>query len=287
MAHRFAISIAGILIEVESPLSPRELGIERRMSAFLQRTNNPLAYVFLRWEKAEEELRAEGELIFDPGSIFRMFKKGNKFYCLLDYGNGTSQALLISDEKWNDLLLRERFLGDNWTSLLSIGAGELIVRAKLPQTGGLLFHSSGINYKGKGVMFVGHSGEGKSTMIAQWEKEEEAIPMNDDRMAVRVLNEGVLCYGTPWGGTAEIANNYSAPLEAIFLLEKAEKNEIVSLSPSQSAPLLMARACLPWWDERLLQLSLDTLDKIIQSTPVYLLRWKPGKEAIELIKSLL
>ena len=76
-------------------------------------------------------------------------------------------------------------------------------------TGVLVFHSSGIDDNGKGIVFIGHAEAGKSTQAEICSKEPGVIAMNDDRVAVQ-LNEGKpICYGTSWGGTSEIARNHS------------------------------------------------------------------------------
>ena len=135
-----------------------------------------------------------------------------------------------------------------WQSLLNIGAGELILRTAILFTGGLVFHASGLDDNGKGIVFVGHSGAGKSTQVGLWSQEPGVIAMNDDRIAVRVEANGAMCYGTPWGGTADIARNHAAPLSALIVLEQAPENAIQPLAPAAAASLLTARAFLPYWD---------------------------------------
>lgn len=283
--YKICLNIADILIEMESPLSPKELGIEERYASFFGAPANPYAHVFLRWEEGEET--PKGELLFDPGSIWKMFWDGKNFYAVLHYNNRKSRSVLVADKEWENLVLREKRSGAKWQSLLDIGAGELILRAKMPRTGGLVFHSAGVDFEGKGVLIVGHAGEGKSTIAGIFEREPGAIVLSDDRIAVRVLGKKAVIYGTPWGGTAEIARNHSVVLKAIVLLNKAEENEIREISLSQSAPMLLARCFIPYWDQHLTQLALDTLHKLVQLVPVYLLRCRPEREGANLIKSIL
>ena len=154
-------------------------------------------------------------------------------------------------------------------------------------TDGLVFHASGIDDHGHGLVFVGHSGAGKSTQACLWTEEPGVIAMNDDRVAVRVNAQTAMCYGTPWGGTANIARNHAAPLRAIILLEQAPENNIERLTPAVAAPLLLARTFLPYWDALLMQRALANLNTMLARTPFFRLRCRPEKAVIPLVRAAL
>lgn len=65
----------------------------------------------------------------------------------------------------------------------------------------LLMHASVIRNDGRGYLFLGKSGTGKSTHTRLWLSH---IPgsdlMNDDNPVVRVVEGTVYVYGSPWGG---------------------------------------------------------------------------------------
>ena len=144
----------------------------------------------LRWEESAGPPVPRGDLIYDPGSIWKMYRAGEDYYAALTYqGEGQAaqaQGVLRANPTWDDLTLTEQRTGPRWQSLLNIGAGELILRTAILFTGGLVFHSSGLDDNGKGIVFVGHSGAGKSTQVGLWSQEPGVIAMNDDRIAVRV-----------------------------------------------------------------------------------------------------
>ena len=183
--------------------------------------------------------------------------------------------------------LIERRSGVNWQSLLNVGAGELLLRTKILLTDGLVFHASGIDDNGRGIVIVGHSGEGKSTQANFWNQVPGALVINEDRIAVRSSESSAMCYGTPWGGTANITHNHSAPLSVLILLEHAQENDIMRLSPSAAAPLLLARALLPYWDGALMQRAMANLNALLERVPVYLLRCRPEPAVVSLVRSVL
>jgi hypothetical protein len=164
---------------------------------------------------------------------------------------------------------------------------EAALRTDILFNGGWAFHSSGLDDNGKGIVFIGHSGAGKSTQVGLWNQEPGVIAMNDDRIAVWVEAGGPMCYGTPWGGTADIARNHAAPLSDLVVLVQAPENAIQWLSPAGALSLLNARGFLPYWDPELMQRALANLSAILARTPVYRLRCRPEPAVIPLVRSVL
>jgi hypothetical protein len=262
--HNTPIRIADILIELTSSLSAAELGIEGRLGPFRAAgaLGKPLARVALRWEESAHPPAPRGDLIYD--AALKVYRAGTDCYAALTYRCGgraaPAEAVLRANLGWDDLTLTEQRTGAQWRSLLDIGIGELILRTAILFTGGLVFHSAAIDDNGRGIVIVGHSGEGKSTQANFWNDVPGALVINEDRNAVRSSTSGTMCYGTPWAGKSNIARNHQAPLSALILLERAPENDIRRLSPSASAPLLLARAFLPYWDQSLMLRAMANLD---------------------------
>ncbi len=267
--HNIPIRIANILIELSSAFSATELGIEECLGAFcaVPAPEEPLARVVLRW-KESSWLRPPARRV-NLRPRFRLENVPCGTGLLRGAGlprrrpGGAARGVLLANPGWNDLTLTEQRTGPRWQSLLSGGAGELILRTAVLFSGGLVFHSSGLDDNGRGIVFIGHSGAGKSTQAGLWSREPGVIVMNDDRIAVRAETRGPMCYGTPWGGAADIARAHQAPLAALIVLEQAPENGIQRLSPSASAALLLARAFLPYWDRALMQRAMANLNAIL------------------------
>jgi hypothetical protein len=293
--HDIPVAIADVLIELRSPLSAAELGITGRLGPFFGRPAAPLARVALRWEESAVPPAPRGELIYDPGAIWKMYQDGADACAALSYARedraarnlAPAQGVLRANPAWDDLTLTEQRAGPAWRSLLTVGAGELILRTAILFTGGLVFHASGLDDNGRGVVFIGHSGAGKSTQVGLWSREPGVIAMNDDRIAARADASGAMCYGTPWGGTADIARNHAAPLKALIVLEQAPENVLQPIPPAAAAALLAARAFLPYWDAALMRRAIANLNAILASVPVYRLRCRPEMAVIPLVRSAL
>ena len=92
----------------------------------------------------------------------------------------------------------------------------------------LELHASVILHEGKGYLFLGKSGTGKSTHSQLWLK---YIPncelMNDDNPIIRVGEDGVIrVYGSPWSGKTPCYRNLEAPVGAIVRLNQYPENRI-------------------------------------------------------------
>ena len=289
--YNISISIADIVIELESPLSAAELGIKNRLEPFFSSLKNPKSRIKLQWKESLSLPLPEGELIYDPGSIWKIYRAGSKYHAVMTYHadgqEAQTQGILEANSGWDDLTLTEVRSGSRWQSLLNIGAGELILRTAIIFTGGIVFHASALDDNGKGIVFIGHSGAGKSTQVEIWSNKPGVIAMNDDRIAVSSGTGETVCYGTPWGGTAEIARNHAAPLKVIFVLEHALENKIEKLLPSMAAPLLLARSFLPYWNHLLMKKAMTNINELLNKVPVYRLRCRPEEEVISLVRSVL
>ena len=87
----------------------------------------------------------------------------------------------------------------------------------------LLLHAVVVSCGGKGYLFLGPGGTGKSTHAQLWLKHVEGTELvNDDFPVVR---DG-LVYGSPWGGKT----NVSYPVGGMVRLSQASYNKICRLS---------------------------------------------------------
>ena len=95
----------------------------------------------------------------------------------------------------------------------------------------LLMHSSVTVHNGKGYMFLGKSGTGKSTHSRMW---LENIPgcelLNDDNPVIRAFDGEVRVYGSPWSGKTPCYRNLDYPVGAIVRIKRAPYNKATRLS---------------------------------------------------------
>ena len=151
----------------------------------------------------------------------------------------------------------------------------------------LLFHASVIVREGKGYLFLGKSGTGKSTHAEQWLKAfSDAERLNDDNPVVRVFEDGrVVVYGSPWSGKTPCYKAADARVMALVQLAQAPENTIRLLRPTQAYPYILSSVSglkiLPAMMDRLY----ETIAALLESTPVYFLDCLPNTDAAEVCYS--
>ena len=111
----------------------------------------------------------------------------------------------------------------------------------------LLFHGSALAVDGQGYLFTAKSGTGKSTHTRLWREAfgSRAVMVNDDKPFLRVGDDGITMFGSPWSGKHGLDANIAVPLKGICILERGSENIIQPLSPGEALPRLLHEAYLP------------------------------------------
>lgn len=139
------------------------------------------------------------------------------------------------------------------------------------QYGGFMLHSSAVIMDGKAYLFSAPSGTGKSTHTGLWQKvfgEDRAKILNDDKPAIRALDDGVFAYGTPWSGKTDLNINIKAPIAGICFLERSEKNWIKKMDTNSALAGLLNQTIRPF-EMKDMDLLLTHIEKVITTIPVY------------------
>ena len=129
------------------------------------------------------------------------------------------------------------YLGEVLSSMLRI----LYAQAALVRDA-VSVHASCVSLEGRGYLFLGRSGTGKSTHARRW---LEAFPgchlLNDDNPVLRVEDGTVTAYGTPWSGKTPCYRNEYAPVAGIVRRNSPRRTG----SPRSAAPRPSPPCCPP------------------------------------------
>ncbi len=144
----------------------------------------------------------------------------------------------------------------------------------------LLVHASVIRKDGVGYLMIAPSGTGKSTHTHLWFKNIPGCDlMNDDNPVVRILNDEVIIYGSPWSGKTPCYRNIQAPVGAFVRIQQRPENSIRRLpAVSAYAELLVSMSSMKW-DRRVYMGVNDTIIELLSKVSVYELGCLPNGEA--------
>ena len=154
--------------------------------------------------------------------------------------------------------------------------------------GTLEMHSSVVMNGGKGYMFLGKSGTGKSTHSKLWMKNIPGTELlNDDNPILRLMPDGsARVFGSPWSGKTPCYKAKDVPVGAIVRIRQAPFNKIERLGAIQSYATLMSSASSFRPFSALAEGWHKTLEGLAASVPCYILDCLPDNEAAILCQSV-
>ena len=153
---------------------------------------------------------------------------------------------------------------------------------KMPDYDTIIFHGSVIAVEGQGFLFTAKSGTGKSTHTRLWREYlgEKAVMVNDDKPMLKITDNGVIAYGTPYNGKHHLGCNMSVPLKAICILTRGEKNSIVRIDKKEAYAMLLQQVYRPN-DPVQMAKTLKLLDRMAENVGLYKLACNMDIEAAE------
>lgn len=104
--------------------------------------------------------------------------------------------------------------------------------------------------------------------------------INGDKPILQSQKDYFLAYGTPWMGKEGLGCNETVPLKGLCFLEQAKTNEIIRLTPQETASRLFTQILLPT-DEENATRTLELADELIAKTPAYLLKCTISEDAVK------
>ena len=147
----------------------------------------------------------------------------------------------------------------------------------------LVLHAVVVSCEGKGYIFLGPCGAGKSTHARLWLKHIEGTELvNDDHPVVR---NGVV-YGSPWSPITPCYRNVSYPISGFVRLSPAPYNKIHRMSGIEAYLNLYCSDMGRIGDSSIAK-NIDeclhqTKDKLAQTIPMWHLECLPDEEAARL-----
>ncbi len=145
--------------------------------------------------------------------------------------------------------------------------------------GDIMIHASGINNTGRGYLFSGVSGNGKTTLAKLWYR-SGAVVINDDRLILRKRGGGYVMYNIPLYIDDEPRES---PVHKIYLIGHGEENRQVLLKGASAVSHIMANCIQQNWNKEIIARLLGSVSIMCSTVPVFRLSFVPDRRIIEYI----
>ena len=280
--ERICLRIGGVRVAIQRH-SASELRLSSELEIFRVANCDADLEVAVQW--AEGSKACNGRPTFDSGAIWKAFRQGDDFiFDFASHAVGRDPYKRIrTDESFTSaqvILNRELLPEDVWP--LEYPADELLITNYLARHGmGVEVHGCGlIDDEAGGLLFLGHSGAGKSTMTRLWKSLRNPEILSDDRIILRLHDGELWMYGTPWHGEAAFASPASARLSRIFILQHGGGNEMVEMHRSRAVGEMFARCFPPFHSAAGLERTVEFLSRITDAVPCYEFQFLPDRGAV-------
>jgi len=153
----------------------------------------------------------------------------------------------------------------------------------LAERGGFLLHAASAIGDGQAYLFSGVSGAGKTTMTRL--APPNITLLTDEISYLRPSAGGYSAFGTPFAGElARSGENCSAPVAALFFLEKGAENRIEELSSGEAVRRLMRNILFFAEDKRLVEQLFATACDFVARVPIRRLTFYPDARVWDLVR---
>lgn len=300
------LKIADVVIEMQSRFSLEQLTGEEKKMQVTERFDN-----FSYKGKAKPDIEIKVDIVdklpeikkkkdifvtfhFQDGSEnWRLFKKGSAYFykCPLEDKKQLIQVNKTFDRATAYLLPKKK-KGYVWntTDIIYDFLQVLLINYFAQHNQGIFTHAIGIkDLDGRGLLFAGKSGAGKSTTARIWHKHSKAMVLNDDRVIIRKNKGRFFMYGSPWHGEFSDyleSRIESAPLEKVFFIHHSSKNIARQISEKKAFRLLYPALFPTFWDKRCLENIVTFCQELIESVPCYSLGFVNNKDMIDFIRKV-
>ena len=218
-----------------------------------------------------------------PSATFDVYRQDNGAYrILVSNEHDIPCAFIVSDCENRNFTIATRGNASQVTFGLNNSLMVIYTLCSAPYRT-LLMHSAVVEKGGKGYMFLGASGQGKSTHSNMWvEHIEGSTLINDDNPIVRIDNDGTpIVYGSPWSGKRPIYKNVHYPIGGMAAIEQAKENRIRKEAIPVAFGIMLSSCSTLKFDKQIHMNVCKTISDTLERVPVHTLFCRPDKEAAE------
>lgn len=218
-----------------------------------------------------------------PSASFEVYRQDNGAYQILVLEDGKIPCAFVqSDSEYRNFSIATR--GSRQDMAFGLENSLMVIYTLCTASHEtLLVHSSVVENNRKGYMFLGVSGQGKSTHSDMWVNHIPGSTLiNDDNPVIRIAADGTpIVYGSPWSGKRPIYKNVHYPIGGFASIEQEKENRIHKESIPVAFGILLSSCSTMKFDKDIHIKICGTVSKVLERVPVHTLYCRPDKEAAE------
>ena len=194
---------------------------------------------------------------------------------------------------------RYQIARDDFTAELSLDLGTGVVRQLpmewitdtvlraahtllLARVGGFLLHASSILRDGTSQVFTGLSGAGKTTIASL--RPSNSLLLSDEISYIRERDGCFIAFGTPfYGELARPGDNVSAPVSALYFLEKGHSNATAPMPVRECARRFMRNVLFFSPEREMAAAVFATACRFMETVPCRRLTFSPDPSVFEVL----
>jgi hypothetical protein len=286
----FSVDIAGYKIKFESAADGPELLVSEKLTWFISSFSIP--DLLIRVHRGSYDLPVRAQRVFHAPYIEEIngvyIKHKDQFWSvwksesylfiktifpLLSDGKKGVLRFTAEDNQWDLWIDGEKGATDPFEYPID----ALILYYLTVMSGDIFIHASGVEHSGRGYLFSGVSGMGKSTMARIWKNAGSSV-IHDDRLIIRNTGSTFRMYNTP-------LYNYDRPAESeindVFLIEHGEVNNLVEVNGARSVSMVLSNCIQHDWDPGIVSKLLASVAGLCEMVPVKRLYFRPDVSVID------
>jgi MoaA/NifB/PqqE/SkfB family radical SAM enzyme len=286
--HRRFFQVGGITLQIESDLPITDKTFQPVLEIFrVDVPGQDLVKVRHYFSLQGLKLNSLGEVVYRQGAWTVHHKGDFWIFTIGIFGVVFSVGVFNKDYSSgciyhnNDI----QWLHGGLNSLSLRVTDQILLARLLSDRHGCILHSAGAILDGKGLLFVGHSDAGKTTVTRLLEGQAEILC--DDRNIVRRWPDGYRIYGTWSHGESSLVSAKSAPLQAVLFLRQSKKTRVIRLKDRKKI-MRNVLACLirgfidkEWWNK-----TLDFVDVFSREVLFFELHFEKHGDIVSILREL-
>ncbi|ETW98271.1 MAG: hypothetical protein ETSY1_19440 [Candidatus Entotheonella factor] len=287
----FHLRIAGLTIGVWGHDETLKMQLDPAMRAFSVAAATPDIAIQASYRMLSEN--PADKPVFESGGLWRLSTRhGRPCFRFVSPYFGTipyKEACFTADFSRGEVHLHKPYFSASQRLYpLEYPLDELLILYLLSQRRGVEVHACGIiDADGRGHVFMGHSGAGKTTLAKLWATHPDITILSDDRIILRHTSDGYCIYGTPWHGEAHFACTAEAPLASLVWIGHGSHHTLTPLAPVEAIGRLMSCSFPPFYNPEALAWMLEFSTGLVHAIPTYQLAFLPNRHVLTLLQSRL